>query len=249
MVTVTEPEYRIRAVHTASTVTVYQAYAPEIGLPAARDGRFPATWKRDRLTRITTPRPRPRAVWRPAEGVSSVSEAGLCGALHGADPQDAGEPAWHDPGFRCPGDQPWRRSVVMDEGESLHRYGLRPAGASLDEVRGLLTVQTRLEQGTQGGGDTELMKLCCVQLFNSGALEDVLLIWKAKTASMDADCSIDIRVLCGSGLARTKAYLASQHLPEAEAALRRLLDAEEAGEFEDFSVEGHSAHCAAYYAS
>ncbi|MEV0281480.1 DUF4291 domain-containing protein [Streptomyces sp. NPDC050610] len=47
-----EPKYRVRAVHTDSTVTVYQAYAPEIGLPAAREGRFPAAWKRDRMTWI-----------------------------------------------------------------------------------------------------------------------------------------------------------------------------------------------------
>ncbi|MEU0373630.1 DUF4291 domain-containing protein [Streptomyces sp. NPDC006283] len=47
-----EPKYQIRAVHTASSITVYQAYTPEIGLPAARDGRFPATWKRDRMTWI-----------------------------------------------------------------------------------------------------------------------------------------------------------------------------------------------------
>ncbi|MFJ4870900.1 DUF4291 domain-containing protein [Streptomyces sp. NPDC088757] len=47
-----EPEYRIRALHTERTVTVYQAYAPAIGLPAAREGRFPATWKRDRMTWI-----------------------------------------------------------------------------------------------------------------------------------------------------------------------------------------------------
>ncbi|MFH7340388.1 DUF4291 domain-containing protein [Streptomyces hygroscopicus] len=46
----TEPEYRVRAVYTDSTVTVYQAYTPEIGLPAARDGRFPGVWKRDRMT-------------------------------------------------------------------------------------------------------------------------------------------------------------------------------------------------------
>lgn len=31
-------------------MTVYQAYRPEIGGPAARDGRFPAAWKRDRMT-------------------------------------------------------------------------------------------------------------------------------------------------------------------------------------------------------
>lgn len=47
-----EPKHRIRALHTDSTVTVYQAYAPHIGLPAAREGRFPAAWKRDRMTWI-----------------------------------------------------------------------------------------------------------------------------------------------------------------------------------------------------
>ncbi|MFD9291329.1 DUF4291 domain-containing protein [Streptomyces sp. NPDC060030] len=46
------PRYEIRARHTDSTVTVYQAYRPAIGLPAARDGRFPPAWKRDRMTWI-----------------------------------------------------------------------------------------------------------------------------------------------------------------------------------------------------
>lgn len=40
----------IRAVHDEHTITVYQAYAPVIGLPAARDGRFPAEWSRERMT-------------------------------------------------------------------------------------------------------------------------------------------------------------------------------------------------------
>ncbi|MFF3203307.1 DUF4291 domain-containing protein [Streptomyces sp. NPDC002962] len=47
-----QPRHGIRAAHTESTITVYQAYPPEIGLPAARDGRFPAAWKRDRMTWI-----------------------------------------------------------------------------------------------------------------------------------------------------------------------------------------------------
>ncbi|WP_328721606.1 DUF4291 domain-containing protein [Streptomyces sp. NBC_00247] len=46
------PRYGIRARHTDTTVTVYQAYRPEIGLPAARDNRFPPAWKRDRMTWI-----------------------------------------------------------------------------------------------------------------------------------------------------------------------------------------------------
>ncbi|MGV9311143.1 DUF4291 domain-containing protein [Streptomyces sp. NPDC003691] len=46
------PRHGIRARFTDDTVTVYQAYAPRIGLPAARDGRFPAAWKRERMTWI-----------------------------------------------------------------------------------------------------------------------------------------------------------------------------------------------------
>ncbi|MFI0980199.1 DUF4291 domain-containing protein [Streptomyces sp. NPDC021093] len=46
------PQRQIRALHTAETVTVYQAYPPSIGLAAARDGKFPWTWKRDRMTWI-----------------------------------------------------------------------------------------------------------------------------------------------------------------------------------------------------
>jgi hypothetical protein len=47
-----EPQRRIRALHTTSTITVYQAYARGIGLPATHAGRFPSTWKRDRMTWI-----------------------------------------------------------------------------------------------------------------------------------------------------------------------------------------------------
>jgi hypothetical protein len=46
------PRHQIRARFTDDTVTVYQAYHPTIGEPAARDGRFPASWKRERMTWI-----------------------------------------------------------------------------------------------------------------------------------------------------------------------------------------------------
>ncbi len=42
--------FRVRARHTGSTLTVYQAYGPAIGRAAARTGRFPSAWKRDRMT-------------------------------------------------------------------------------------------------------------------------------------------------------------------------------------------------------
>ncbi|MFA3837849.1 DUF4291 domain-containing protein [Streptomyces aureus] len=51
-VTVAELKHRIRAHYTDSTVVVYQAYRPELGLPAAREGRFPTAWQRDRMTWI-----------------------------------------------------------------------------------------------------------------------------------------------------------------------------------------------------
>lgn len=46
------PKRRIRALHTGDTITVYQAYKPQIAEPTARDGRFPATWSRERMTWI-----------------------------------------------------------------------------------------------------------------------------------------------------------------------------------------------------
>ncbi|MCX5071459.1 DUF4291 domain-containing protein [Streptomyces sp. NPDC054949] len=46
------PNRQIRAAHTADTVTVYQAYSPLLGVPAAREGRFPPAWKRERMTWI-----------------------------------------------------------------------------------------------------------------------------------------------------------------------------------------------------
>jgi hypothetical protein len=44
------------------------------------------------------------------------------------------------------------------------------------------------------------------------------LIGEAKTASMDADCSIDIQLLCGAGLDETKALLAKIHPQSATSA-------------------------------
>ncbi|MER5659869.1 DUF4291 family protein [Streptomyces mirabilis] len=54
-----EPQHGIRAVYAESTITVYLAYPPETGLPAVRQGRFPAGWKRDRMTWITKARSQP----------------------------------------------------------------------------------------------------------------------------------------------------------------------------------------------
>jgi hypothetical protein len=49
---VTVPARQIRARFTAETITVYQAYPPEIALPALDAGRFVAPFERDRMTWI-----------------------------------------------------------------------------------------------------------------------------------------------------------------------------------------------------
>ncbi|GAA1029284.1 DUF4291 domain-containing protein [Virgisporangium ochraceum] len=46
------PQRQVRALFTTSTVTVYQAYAPGIALPAVAAGRFVPPFKRDRMTWI-----------------------------------------------------------------------------------------------------------------------------------------------------------------------------------------------------
>ncbi|MFC1429221.1 DUF4291 domain-containing protein [Streptacidiphilus sp. N1-3] len=46
------PRRQIRAAHTAATITVYQAYAPAIAVPAVEGGRFGAGFKRGRMTWI-----------------------------------------------------------------------------------------------------------------------------------------------------------------------------------------------------
>jgi hypothetical protein len=46
------PARQIRARYSADTITVYQAYSPQIALPAVAAGRFVAPFKRDRMTWI-----------------------------------------------------------------------------------------------------------------------------------------------------------------------------------------------------
>ncbi|MFB6633787.1 hypothetical protein ACFCWY_28225 [Streptomyces sp. NPDC056362] len=134
-----------------------------------------------------------------------------------------------------------------DEDAWLARHGLWPDERGLDEVRALLAEQIRLERESQGHGDTILMKLCCVQLFLAARPDDVLLIWSAKTASWDADCSLDMELLCAAGLEETKAYLSGHPAEESQAALKRLLHYEAAGQFDEFSPAERSVSYVAYY--
>lgn len=136
----------------------------------------------------------------------------------------------------------------MNEDESLRRYGLHPVGGDLDQVRELLIARMARERQSQGDGDTELMKLCCVQLFNAGLPADVLLIWQAKESSWDAHCSIDVRLLCGAGLQETIAYLTADGSAAATAAVEYLRHCQASGDFDDFTAENQSRWYSRYYA-
>jgi hypothetical protein len=132
----------------------------------------------------------------------------------------------------------------MDVDESLRRYGLRPPAGDLDEIRGILRTQAQIIQDDQ---DTELMKLCCVQLFNAGHLDDVLVMWQAKESSWDAHCALDIQLLCGAGLDATKTHLTADDSEVAAQALRYLAECEAAGNFQGFSVNQQARWWAEYY--
>jgi hypothetical protein len=49
---ITVPARQIRALFSAQTITVYQAYSPAIAIPAAQAGRLVAPFKRERMTWI-----------------------------------------------------------------------------------------------------------------------------------------------------------------------------------------------------
>ena len=135
----------------------------------------------------------------------------------------------------------------MDEIASLQRFGLTPKQSDLPEIRALLAEQTEAESREQGDGDTLLMRLACVQLFNAGSVEDSLAIWRARMASFDAGASIDLYLLCGAGLDKTIEYLDRLAAPEARAAATRLRDAKAKGSFDTFTVEGARTANAARY--
>jgi hypothetical protein len=136
---------------------------------------------------------------------------------------------------------------VMTEDECLQRFGLSPEPEDVAEIRDLLRQQAAVERESQGCGDTMLMKLLCIQLFSVGDVNDTLAIWNAKTASMDADCSIDVQLLCGDGLAETKTFLTAASSDQSQAALNRILEREAAGDFEDFSREDLLTFYKSYY--
>lgn len=130
----------------------------------------------------------------------------------------------------------------------LTQFRVRIDENNISTIRAALASATKAELSSQGDGDTELMRLCALQLFGVGHTEDTTLIWRAKTSSMDADASIDIQLLCGAGLEATKEHLNGLGTQESNEILRRLESSEAAGDFAGFSVDAFFEENEEYYA-
>lgn len=135
----------------------------------------------------------------------------------------------------------------MTSDESLARFGLTPSAGALSQIRELLAAETLKERNKQGSGDVELIRLCCVQLFSAGKSEDALLVWSAKEANFDLACGIDVQLLCGAGLNATKEFLMSHPSPEAHAAVKRIAECEQSGDFDEFTPAAHLQYYRGYY--
>jgi hypothetical protein len=130
----------------------------------------------------------------------------------------------------------------MDD-DLFARFGLVPLAVDLPEIRRLIQSVTSDDKRDSN----EPLKTLCIQLFSAGVPSDALLIYRAKMSSFDAGCYIDIQLVCGAGLERTKAFLRESHEPDAKELLAVLQDSNCAGDFEEFTPEGHLDFYRGYY--
>lgn len=139
----------------------------------------------------------------------------------------------------------------MNTEASLTQYGLKPKASDLPAIRALLreqlTTLTQHEEETDEDLE-ELVYLCCVQLFAAAEPEDILLIWEAKESSFDMNCLIDVQLLCGLGMNRTRKYLSGLSDPDSREVLAYLAEAEVAGDFDEFTPEKQLAYYRQYFA-
>lgn len=134
----------------------------------------------------------------------------------------------------------------MKTQEQLELYGLTPADECLDAIRRTLANEIEIEN--QAGKRTDDLALpCCVQLFSRAQLEDVLLIWEAKSSSFDLGCYLDVQLLCGAGLDLTKQFLSTKHSEMAKAALTYIEECELAGDFDDWSPSKQMEYYRSYF--
>jgi hypothetical protein len=175
---------------------------------------------------------------------SATSRAGLdCGGGGAGIPAEPAAPAWYN---GCVDMDIYDR-YERDADQYLAMHGLRVPADMLPAVREILIRETRHEKDSYAGvgdipGNTYLMGVCAAQLWHGGAVQDALLVHRARRTSMDATGAVDGQLLLGAGVTRTKEYFSAMGTDEA----RQLL-ADVAWLEESYDAEGYAAYLDRWY--
>lgn len=133
----------------------------------------------------------------------------------------------------------------MNEDESLELFGVIPNSEFIPKIRNIL--RKEITKGKQGKIDSELIMLCCVQLFSKRSYEDILLIWEAKQVSFDTAISIEIQLLCSNGIDNTKKYLRELSTNLSDEIIKSIESSEKYEDFMGFSYETQMEYYIDYY--
>ncbi len=97
-------------------------------------------------------------------------------------------------------------------------------------VRFLL--RQEIQAHRHGSGYSDDLKLCAYPLFALGRLDDVELLWQAKSVSFDTFCGFDVQLLVGAGVEPTITYLHQNPSNETLAAVEYIKACQKAGDFD-----------------
>jgi hypothetical protein len=103
-------------------------------------------------------------------------------------------------------------------------------------------LKQEIEYHTNMWGVSESIRLCGFLLFVLAQIEDVCLLWEAKTTNFDTMCGLDIQCLVGAGVSPTLDYL--QHIQEEWAQDARIYieECQEAGDFRNLERYHEAQH-------
>jgi hypothetical protein len=117
------------------------------------------------------------------------------------------------------------RAAVLEELQNTLSSGDRAL------LRFLLEQEITYHKNAWGIFDS--IRLCGFLLSVLAQLEDIRLLWEAKTTSFDTMCGFDIQFLVGAGVSPTLAYLQSIQEPWAQEAKTYLEEGQMSGDFDD----------------
>ncbi|HEY1122021.1 MAG TPA: hypothetical protein VGE67_10490 [Haloferula sp.] len=133
----------------------------------------------------------------------------------------------------------------MTDDDAIERFGLPAAKGHRRELCDLL--EAELAKLPTDEADQPLIHCLAAQLFSIGEVEDSLRIWRAKAASFDLMCGLDVQFLCGAGIERTRDFLVSEDSSDAKEALKYLDGCIGTGDLADWTPELWVENSRRYY--